>query len=265
MGQILDEGLGTETQILAKGGDPILFRGEFLHQPSPEALGQEVEKVPILGSVRPTGLTFEDGLQLETTVDLLPEGFELARVMRTQATIGEDLESAFGDAVSELPKGVAEHVPAPWCREGFLMFGGLRPEMIRTDLNVFHDPGMDARLGRPVQPVPMTHPQVHMHHSIHQGAGHRFHDGAVLGSVASPDDHRTFWQGILADPSFVDQAVERLLDLMAAGIQFIKKQAIGLLSGDLTWRAEAGYAVLDLGNANEILGCQLAPEHRNAG
>ena len=70
--------------------------------------------------------------------------------------------------------------------------------------------------------------QVDVHHPVEQRRGHRSHDGAVLRAVAGADDDRALGQQVLADAPFVDQAVERLLHLLRAGVQLVEEQAVRL-------------------------------------
>ena len=63
----------------------------------------------------------------------------------------------------------------------------------------------------------------------------------------------------------MNQAIERFLDLVGAGIELIEKQAIGLFASDHAWWAEAAFAVDDLWHADQIFGRKLTAKQRNAG
>ena len=93
--------------------------------------------------------------------------------------------------------------------------------MVRTVLNVFHDPGVNVVLAGPGEPVPMGDFQMNVNQPVHEGRRHGFDNGAVLGPVSGPHNDGPFGQVIIPDPFVLNQTVEGLLHLMGAGIQFI--------------------------------------------
>src|SRR5690242_17683043 len=66
---------------------------------------------------------------------------------------------------------------------------------------------------------------------------------ALSCAVARPDDNRACGQQVFADAPLVNQAVERLLHLMRAGVQFIEKEAVRFRARDHAGRAEAADAL----------------------
>ena len=57
--------------------------------------------------------------------------------------------------------------------------------------------------------------ELDMEDAVHQGAGHRAHDGVILGPVARQDDDRARRQLHLSQALLGDERIESFLDLGA--------------------------------------------------
>ena len=93
--------------------------------------------------------------------------------------------------------------------------------MIRAQADILQNVGVDPALPCPLKPFTMRGAQLHVQHAIDQGGGHRFDDGAVVGSIARSDHDRSLRHRVFADALFVDQAVKGFLHLVGAGVELI--------------------------------------------
>nr|WP_267683210.1 hypothetical protein [Nannocystis sp. SCPEA4] len=83
-------------------------------------------------------------------------------------------------------------------------------------------------------------------------------------AVARADHDRAARELVLSEAALVDQAVERLLHLVRAGVQLVEEQAIGRVAGDHRRRTEPALAVDDLRDSDQVLRRELAAEQRHA-
>jgi hypothetical protein len=71
-------------------------------------------------------------------------------------------------------------------------------------------------------------------------------------------------QFVVAEPPVEDEAVERLLHLVAGPVQLIEEEHIRFVARDGLWRAEAALRLVsvphDPGNPDEVLGGELGTE-----
>jgi|GEM_PF-5288710 len=143
-------------------------------------------------------------------------------------------------------------------------FGGLAPEMIGASLDVFEHPGVDVAASCPREPVAVRHAEMDVYHPVEECRRHWLNDRRVLGAVAGTNHDRTLRKLVVADPSFVDEAVKRLLNFVAAGVELVEEEALWSLAGDHRRRAETALTIHDLRHAEEILGRELASQEGHA-
>lgn len=70
---------------------------------------------------------------------------------------------------------------------------------------------------------------------------------------------------IFPHPAFQDEGVERLLNLLGAGVELVQEQAVRLVPGDHPGRAEHALPVYNLGHADDVLRGQLTTQEGHAG
>ena len=110
--------------------------------------------------------------------------------------------------------------------------------MIGASLDVFEHPGVDVAASCPREPVAVRHAEMDVYHPVEECRRHWLNDRRVLGAVAGTNHDRTLRKLVVADPSFVDEAVKRLLNFVAAGVELVEEEALWSLAGDHRRRAE---------------------------
>ena len=103
-----------------------------------------------------------------------------------------------------------------------------------------------------------------MKHPVYQGGGHGPCDGVVLGPVSRPHHNGALGETVFPHAPLMDEGVEGLLHLCGTGIQLIQKKDVGLAPGNGPGRAEPAEAVLNLGDADDVLRGQLAAQQGDA-
>ena len=159
---------------------------------------------------------------------------------------------------------VRQDVPGTGGGERLLVPGRRGRQVIRPLADVVDDPRVNAAAPGPDQPVAGTAHQVDVHHPVDQRRRHRPHDGRILAPVPRPDHHGLRVQRVAAEPPVQDQAVERLLHLVARPVQLVEEQHVRLVPRDGLRRAEPAARPVpfpgDPRHADKILGRQLSAQ-----
>lgn len=104
-----------------------------------------------------------------------------------------------------------------------------------------------------------------MEHPVDEGRGHALDNGGILRTVAGADDDAALRQMVFSDAAFMNQRVERFLHFLRACIELIQEQAVGLFPGDHLRRQESADILLNLRDADDVFGSQLAAQKGDAG
>jgi hypothetical protein len=201
----------------------------------------------------------------ELVADLLEEGLEADGVIARQRAEQQRIERVGRDVLAERMQRVADAVPAARRRERLFARGRhVGGELRRARAHVVQHPRMDVVGLGPLQPLAVRGLQVQVHHAIDQRAGHLFRQRRVLRAVARADDDGAGRQPVLADALVQDQAVERLLDLLAGDVELVDEQHELALAHDHRGRIEAAHVAVDLRDADQVLRRQLRAEQRHA-
>ena len=208
----------------------------------------------------PVGVALENSVQTVTVVGQLIEGLELRRMLGREAAAAQGFERLQIQSIAVGEQGVAQHMPGARRGKRFLMLGRLAPQVIGTLGQVFEHQSMQLGLLRPLQPLAGADLELHMNHAVDQRRGHGAHNRGILSPVASRNHDGALRHHILAHATLQDQAVEGFLHILAAGVELVQEQAIGLLARNHGGRAKASHAVNDLWHAQQILGRELATQ-----
>ena len=239
--------------------------GELLHELIAQRVCHEVQLVGLVGLTRPALLTLDHPREQPAMVIDLRQRDELRGVIRRQAPERQLADPLDGEGVLGVRvQRVGEHVPRARGAERRLVLGRLGHQMRRARLQVLEHERMDRVLLGPRHPRSIVGAQLHVDHAVDERRAHRPHDRRVLGAVPRADHDRPLGQRVLADPLLVDQAVERLLDVMRRAVELVAEQDVGLVTGDHRRREEPRPPVDDLRYPHQILGRQLRPQQRHA-
>ena len=255
-GEIFEKGFRAEGGIASRARERIAFAGKFFDEVRAERLDEKIENIAFRRIVRPGSFAFENISQGEAMFDLLEERAELGRVLGREASEGEHFNHAFVDTLAVFVQGVAG--------KGFLVFWRLRPEVIRPLADVFVYQRVDVLFHGPREPIAMRYFEVYVEHAIDERRRHGFHDSVILRAISGSDNYRAFGQFVFAYAPLVDKAIKCFLHFLAAGVEFIEKEAVRFIASDRNGRAETAFAFDDLRNADEIFRSELATEERNA-
>lgn len=223
---------GASTQLVARGG-------QLLYQLRTEALGKEIQNIPLLCSFRPVLLSVYDFLDRILTPYLPNIGNKLCGMGRSQAAMSQQSQVCFGDIIPVAVNGITQHMPASGRGKGLLRLRWLSPQVIGTGADVVVDVTMDIVLRRPFQPDAAVCGHFHMEHPVQQRRGHGPGNGIILCTVASADDDRPLWQMI------IENEVSRLFN--AVGSQGVAEKYGYVLEEDVVVAHEEAEANTTIG------------------
>jgi len=221
LGQLGEQGLRAMGELGRAAAELSPRRRKLLGQPGAQALRQEVADIAFGGIGRPVHRPLQQRVERPGVPELADVTTELPRVRRRHRAQREDPQQLVRHIRPVRRPGavrvqqVGEDVPGTGGGERLLVPGRRGRQVVRPLADVVDDPRVNAAAPRPGQPVAGAAHQVDVHHPVDQRRGHRPHDGRVLAPVSRPDHHGLRVQRVVAEPPVQDQAVERLLYLMA--------------------------------------------------
>ena len=83
--------------------------------------------------------------------------------------------------------------------------------MIRSLADIISYPAVDSISVSPCEPALYIRLKLNMKHSVDKCAGHGFYYGCILCSVSRADYNTSLRKMVFSNPSFVDKAIEGLL------------------------------------------------------